>query len=83
MKSESSADALIPAALLPAIQAAAEEDRRPPGELVREALERYLEDRRWQRLVAYGHARAEVLGLTDSDLPGLIAESRQERRRGH
>jgi hypothetical protein len=83
MKPEIATDALVPSALLPAIQAAAEEDDRAPGELVREALERYLKDRRWQRLVAYGHARARELGLAEPDLPRLIAESRQEQRQGH
>ena len=83
MKSETVTDILVPPALLPEIQAAADEDHRAPAELVREALERYLKDRRWQRLVSFGHARARELGLTEDDLPRLIAESRQEQRQGH
>lgn len=42
----------IPPALLEEIQEAADEDRRSAVEVLREAIERYLEDRRWQRLFA-------------------------------
>jgi antitoxin ParD1/3/4 len=49
MKSETPRDTLIPPDLLPAIQAAAEEERRAPRELVTEAVERYLSERRWFR----------------------------------
>ena len=48
-----------------------------PAEIVREAIERYVKDRRWRRLIAYGQARARQLGLTEADLPRLIAEARQ------
>jgi len=40
---------LIPAELVPAIEKAAEEERRSPQELVGEALERYLSERRYFR----------------------------------
>jgi predicted transcriptional regulator len=43
------ADALIPPALLAEIEAAAAEERRPVRELVGEAVERYLSQRRWLR----------------------------------
>ena len=69
----------IPPALLEEIQEAADEDRRPAGEVLREAVERYLENRRWQRLFAYGEERARALGLTEADIPRLIEESRRER----
>jgi predicted transcriptional regulator len=49
MKSETPADTLVPPGLLPEIQAAAEEEHRAPGELVGEAVERYLSERRWFR----------------------------------
>jgi predicted transcriptional regulator len=47
MKSETPRDILVPSNLLPEIQAAAEEEHRAPGELVGEAVERYLSERRW------------------------------------
>jgi hypothetical protein len=46
MKSETARDTLVPAGLLPEIKAAAEEGYRAPGELVGEAIERYLSERR-------------------------------------
>ena len=49
MKSKTPPDSLVPADLLPAIRAAAEEERRAPRDLVTEAVERYLSERRWFR----------------------------------
>src|SRR5215470_18994431 len=49
MKPETPADTLVPSGLLPEIQAAAEEEHRAPGDLVGEAVERYLSERRWFR----------------------------------
>jgi predicted transcriptional regulator len=49
MKSATPSDTLVPSGLLPEIQAAAEEEHRAPGELVGEAVERYLSERRWFR----------------------------------
>ena len=69
----------LPSALVAEVKAA-DEERRAPAEIVREVIERYLKDRRWRRLIAYGQARARELGLTEADLPRLIAEARQERR---
>ena len=49
MKSQTTRDALVPSGLLPEIEAAAEAEHRAPGELVGEAVERYLSERRWFR----------------------------------
>lgn len=67
----------MPSSLLAEIQAAADEESRTSDELVREAVECYLKDRRWQRLLAYGERQARSLGLTDADVPRLIEEYRQ------
>ncbi len=83
MQPKMMSDTLVPSALLPELRAAAEEDHQVPGKLVREALECYLKDRRWRRLVELGHARSQELGVSENDLPRLIAESREERREGH
>lgn len=72
----------IPPSLLAEIQAAADEERRTAAELLRQAVERYLENRRWQRLIAFGEEQARSLGLTEADVPRLIAEYRQEKRQG-
>jgi metal-responsive CopG/Arc/MetJ family transcriptional regulator len=70
----------MPSSLLAEVQAAANEEHRSRDELVREAIERYLRDRRWQRLLAYGEQQARSLGLTDADVPRLIEEYRQEHQ---
>jgi predicted transcriptional regulator len=46
MKSEPNSDALIPPALLAELRVIANEEHRAPGEIVGEALERYLRERR-------------------------------------
>jgi hypothetical protein len=65
-------------ALLAQVQAAADEEHRPAADVLREAVERYLRERRWQKIFAYGEERARTLGLTEADIPRLIAEYRHE-----
>lgn len=72
----------FPAGLLAQVEAVAQEEHRAPDELVREAVERYLDERRWQRVLAFGQEQARTSDLTEEDLPRLIAESREEARRG-
>jgi len=50
-------------------------------QIANEATKRYLALRRLDRLQRYGQKRAEELGITEDDVPRLIAESRVERRR--
>lgn len=49
-------------------------------ELTRDALTSYLALRRLDRLQEYGQRRASELGLTEADLPRLIAETRRKSR---
>jgi len=72
----------LPPALAAEVRAAADEQSRPAGEVLREAVERYLSERRWQKIFAYGEERARELGLTEEDVPRLIAEYRREQRQG-
>lgn len=81
MKSETGNQAeIVPPDLVAEIEAIAAEEHRPPGDLVRDAVERYKTDRDWQRLRAYGAARAQELGLSEEDVPRLIAEARRDQR---
>jgi hypothetical protein len=82
MKPPAEDDLNIPPALVAAIREAANEEKRPPEEMLRESIERYLRNRRWQRIFAHGEERARALGLSEEDIPRLIAESRQEQRQG-
>jgi hypothetical protein len=70
--------ATIPPALLAQVQSAADEEHRPAADLLREAVERYLRERRWQKIFAYGEERARTLGLAEADVPRLIAEFRHQ-----
>ncbi|HWC91462.1 MAG TPA: hypothetical protein VG433_17455 [Pirellulales bacterium] len=70
----------IPPALLAQVHAAAQEEHRPADEVLRDALERYLRERRWQKIFVYGEQRAHDLGVSEPDIPRLIAEYRQEHR---
>jgi hypothetical protein len=72
---------LIPPSLLPKIRAA-EEEHREPAQVVREALERHMEDREWRKLFEYGESCAKWLSLAKEDVPWLIAEYCQENRQG-
>jgi len=65
----------IPPALAAEIQAAANDEHRPAVEVVRDALEGYLENRRWQQRER-DLQQARDLGLPDDDLP-LTPEYRQ------
>ncbi len=81
MKATSDTESVsMPSSLLAEVQAVANEEHRSRDELVREAIVRYLENRRWQRLLAYGEQQARSLGLTDADVPRLIEEYRQEHQ---
>jgi hypothetical protein len=83
MKADTSPDTLaVPPALLAEIQADADKEHLPAGDVLREVIERGLEQRRWHRVLAYGADRAKALGLTEDDVSRLIAESRREQRQG-
>jgi hypothetical protein len=72
----------IPPTLLAEIQAEADKEHRPPLAVLEDAVSRYVREMRWQRTLAYGRERAAALGLTEEDVPRLIAESRREHRQG-
>lgn len=63
------------------VAAEAQKEGKTPDELANEAAKRFLASRRLQDLQQYGRHRASELGLTEDDVPRLIAESRAERRR--
>ena len=47
--------------------------------LFREALRRYVEERRWRGLQRYGAGRARSVGMTDGDVERAIQEFRRGR----
>ncbi len=83
MDSSNTDNLTVPASLMAAIRSAADEENRSAPELVRDAVEQYLSAKRWQQLLAFGEAQARKLGLSEADVPRLIAEARRESRNGH
>jgi hypothetical protein len=71
---------VLPPALAAEVEAAAAEEHRPVLDVLQDVIERGLEERRWQRLLAYGAGHARALGVTEEDVPRLIAEFREEQR---
>lgn len=63
------------------VAAEAQKEGKTPDELANEAAKRLLALRRLEDLQQYGRQRASDLGLTEDDVPRLLAESRAERRR--
>ncbi len=69
----------IPARLLAEIRNAAATEHRTVDEVLADAVERYLENRSWTNLLAYGSEKAKTLGISESDIDRLISESRSEQ----
>ncbi len=53
-------------------------NERTRSELIREALERYMEEWEWRDLLQYGEQRAREAGIDPEDVSRLIAEYRAE-----
>ena len=70
----------LPEPLLAEIQSAAQAEYRGVDEVLTDAVKRYVEERSWTRLLDYGAERAKTLGIKESDVDRLIAESRAEQR---
>jgi hypothetical protein len=72
----------LPEPLLAEIQIAARAEHRTVDEVLTDAVKRYVEERSWTKLLDYGAERAKTLGIKESGIDRLIAESRAEQR-GH
>ena len=70
---------LISEEMLREIEEAAAAEQRSVEELVGDALRQYLDDGKWQTLVASAQRRAEAKGLTEDDVPRLVSEARRDR----
>jgi len=71
----------LPEPLLAEIQSAAQAEHRSVDEVLTDAVKRYIEERSWTKLLDYGAERAKALGVQESDIDQLIAESQAEQRR--
>jgi CopG family transcriptional regulator/antitoxin EndoAI len=57
----------------------AKQEGRTKTEVLREALRRYGQERRWRGLHRYGAGRARKVGLRETDVEGAIQELRRGR----
>src|SRR5208337_65862 len=65
--------------LLAKVANVARAENRTPDELLEDAAELYLKNRRWEKLLEFGENNARNLGLTGEGVPRLIAEARREQ----
>jgi metal-responsive CopG/Arc/MetJ family transcriptional regulator len=71
----------VPDSLLAEVERAAHAENRSADEVVQVAIERYLEERGWQRFVENNDRRARAKGIGEDDVERLIAEVRRENER--
>lgn len=69
----------LPPALLREAERVAKAEGRTKSELFREALRRYVQERRWRELQRYGAEQARHLGVTEADVERKVREYRAGR----
>ena len=69
----------LPTDLVREAERLAKQEGRTKTEVLREALRRYAEEKRWRRLTRYGAGRARKAGMTESDVERAVQEFRRGR----
>lgn len=69
----------LPPDLVREAERIAKQEGRTKSELFREALRRYIEERRWRGLQRYGAGRARRAGMTEGDVDRTVQEFRRGR----
>ena len=80
MQPDKNLHASVSPALLTQAQEAAQQEHISLDELVQDAMERHLRQRRRQKLYAYGEQQARKLGIKESDVDRTIHDYRDEER---
>ena len=75
-----SASITLPPTMFREIEQLAEREGRPVGELLQEAVRRYLIQTQIQELQSYGKQQYENLSLAEGDVERLIPDYRREQR---
>ncbi len=75
---EKNLHAAVPPALLARAQEAAQQEHISIDELVSDAMERRLNRREFEEVLAFGKRHAKARGLKTSDVEGAIAAARAE-----
>ncbi len=69
----------LPPELARRAERTARTEGRSRSELFREALRRYIEERRWRELQRYGASRARGPGMREADVERAVQEFRRGR----
>jgi len=69
----------LPSDLVREAERLAKQEGRTKTEVLREALRRYSEERRWRGLQRYGAGRARTVSLREAGVEGAIQEFRRGR----
>ena len=69
----------LPSDVIREAERLAKQEGRTKTEVLREALRRYGEERRWRGLQRYGAGRARKLGMTEADVQRTVQEFRRGR----
>ena len=73
---------LVTISLLPELLQEAEKlakaEKRTRSEFFREAIRRYIEEKKWERIYRYGRMKAQEQGLAEADVERLVDEYRAE-----
>ncbi|MDP2046567.1 MAG: ribbon-helix-helix domain-containing protein [Deltaproteobacteria bacterium] len=74
---------LVTISLLPELLDEAEKlakaEKRTRSEFFREAIRRYIEEKKWERIYRYGRMKAQEQGLAEADVERLVDEYRAEQ----
>jgi len=57
----------------------AKAEKRTRSEFFREAIRRYIEEKKWERIYRYGRMKAQEQGLGEADVERLVDEYRAEQ----
>ena len=69
----------LPPDLIREAERVAKQEGRTKSELFREALRRYVEERRWRDLQRYGSSRVRRLGMNEAGVERAVQEFRRGR----
>jgi len=74
---------LVTISLLPELLEEAEKlakaEKRTRSEFFREAIRRYIEEKKWERIYRYGRMKGQEQGLAEADVERLVDEYRSEQ----
>ena len=80
MEPEKNLHAAIPPALLSELEKAAQAEHVTLDKLMQQAGERFIEDRRWKNLFAFGEQQARKLDIKEGDVERIIHQRREKER---